>query len=805
MSCGHPVVVAVLSLLTLACLPALAITATPSVTLTSDPYGGDPLPVWPAEEFTLVAEGSCTYDTATQDRITSGELIVSAEYQWDEFPAVCDTSPAESDTETFHYMLQDCGKSQQVSVTYVVTLTESSTEYAWSFSATAALDITAQKLVVEIIQPTSVTFDAEAGEEITFEAKATVLPGEEEVTEECDWEWDFGDNSNPSTDNPAEHGYATGGFYVLSVTASYDGQEGSAEMRGAISDQPPAGCSASLYLSDPAGQKTASDISMVHLELGGNVNGMRTWMYDVQYRPKRTPEVQWGGVGWAYDANWNGVSFPTRESCDMIWNTLNTGYSQHNEEWEWRAICFPWYSWPDYYQGPNPPEGCFEVRKVFPVKNTSVHGDDHVLKFDPDHHGDCELTYSISHADPVPACAWAWPPPQPRLEWEVWGGQFIGGLGGNTTDVWQYYKDASMPKGIYTYLVTAEQRDKDFFYSWTGLMEEGMCKDTDKAPWAGASVSQLQVAVINDGVGPAIQVSVTYSAPGDADRVKLCVYSPDLVSRKAVWLGAGHDGTVRGGDGATLVFPIRSVPWSAAAGTWTAVLFGNETAAQGLSHRDYLPKPYVQAKGTAELWPKAYDVVGDETLDHLSDVMTAQGTPDANGSCYETNRGSVGAGAFRTAMSSYTIVYVNSHANAGIMDMGGSGDDHKLYGSGGTDDSTHDRYWICNGRSMGSCLLAYFSGCFTANTGFQTNGNLLAAATDRGVKCAVGFTEMIGDLPSWSFDAQCFRVALGGYSLGTALANAKVYILQQYGNYYGLDSYACTDDAVMLSPVRFVD
>ena len=43
------------------------------------------------------------------------------------------------------------------------------------------------------------------------------------------------------------------------------------------------------------------------------------------------------------------------------------------------------------------------MRWVCPANHTVVDGDEHVLKLDPDNHGDCELTYSISPADPVPA------------------------------------------------------------------------------------------------------------------------------------------------------------------------------------------------------------------------------------------------------------------------------------------------------------------------------------------------------------------------------------------------------------------
>ena len=381
----------------------------------------------------------------------------------------------------------------------------------------------------------------------------------------------------------------------------------------AVSDQIPPEGGASFYLIDPSNATVASDISTFHLELRGDTGTYKTWLYGIEYRKVTTPESQW----YAFEVH-PSLRFPR-----LAVDTLSSWFDSQDGFFEFQGHLLSSIGrGPVGYVGPDPPENCFVIRKTFRVKNTSVHGADHVLKFDPDNHGDCELNYEICHADPIPECDFAYPPPGPKLEWAIQGYESTGYLGGNQTDVWQHMKDANYSKGIYPYLVKADQKDTPFFYSWIGLLEHGMCSDTDKMQWYPASVSITSIEKLAGGrrrLGPA--VTLNCSVPGDADRVKVDLYSPDLELRKTVWLGADRDGRVRGGYSGTRQVAVRLSP-SAAAGTWTAIMGGWQTLTQGLDNRDYLPKPFVQAKGTGLVC----------TVCKLKSQQLVYNNPDAGGS-----------------------------------------------------------------------------------------------------------------------------------------------------------------------------
>ncbi len=59
------------------------------------------------------------------------------------------------------------------------------------------------------------------------------------VSASVGWNWDFGDGSQDSSDNPAEHQYDTGGTYIVTAAATYMGQEASSAT--AYSTAPDAG------------------------------------------------------------------------------------------------------------------------------------------------------------------------------------------------------------------------------------------------------------------------------------------------------------------------------------------------------------------------------------------------------------------------------------------------------------------------------------------------------------------------------------------------------------------------------------
>ncbi|MEN6644402.1 MAG: PKD domain-containing protein [Armatimonadia bacterium] len=99
----------------------------------------------------------------------------------------------------------------------------------------------AATITVEIIKPVDDQVVFDVGKEYDFEAVAFIegveLPGGE-VT----WDWDFGDGSAHSADNPAKHKFMACGKYRVTVTATYGGASqplagNSAGPRGTVATQ----------------------------------------------------------------------------------------------------------------------------------------------------------------------------------------------------------------------------------------------------------------------------------------------------------------------------------------------------------------------------------------------------------------------------------------------------------------------------------------------------------------------------------------------------------------------------------------
>jgi len=91
-----------------------------------------------------------------------------------------------------------------------------------------ALASAADALTVEIIEPPTDPFDVIAGQSYDFEAVA-YDNGQQLPPQQVNWEWDFGDGSDPDTDNPTEHTFTATGQYLVTVTAEYGGISAGAE------------------------------------------------------------------------------------------------------------------------------------------------------------------------------------------------------------------------------------------------------------------------------------------------------------------------------------------------------------------------------------------------------------------------------------------------------------------------------------------------------------------------------------------------------------------------------------------------
>lgn len=55
--------------------------------------------------------------------------------------------------------------------------------------------------------------------------EAVAYDGQQEITDQVSWSWNFDDGSAADTDNPTEHAYETAGDYTVTVTATWSAQQ----------------------------------------------------------------------------------------------------------------------------------------------------------------------------------------------------------------------------------------------------------------------------------------------------------------------------------------------------------------------------------------------------------------------------------------------------------------------------------------------------------------------------------------------------------------------------------------------------
>ncbi|MBM3498502.1 MAG: PKD domain-containing protein, partial [Armatimonadetes bacterium] len=105
-------------------------------------------------------------------------------------------------------------------------------------------------LTVEIVQPETDPFTSQVDNPAFFAAVAYV-DGQELPGGEVTWEWDFGDESAHSTDNPTTHVFETVGQFTVTVTATHAGQQGQDSATAIVEDRDPhpAGGTLSVYVA----------------------------------------------------------------------------------------------------------------------------------------------------------------------------------------------------------------------------------------------------------------------------------------------------------------------------------------------------------------------------------------------------------------------------------------------------------------------------------------------------------------------------------------------------------------------------
>ena len=192
-------------------------------------------------------------------------------------------------------------------------------------------------LTVEIVRPPTDPFQAEVGVAQTFEAVA-YMDGQELESGAVDWQWTFGDDSEPSPFNPTCHAYTEIGTFLATVTATYSGQQAHDTVTMQVEEgefeffaRPPWGDP----VETPEPQHFEHQVRrgteiVVRYGQDTMVNGVRFWM-----KPPASPpdELTWRCMG--------GPELTPRELPDgriewiYSWDTMEPVL---NADHEWKAV-----------------------------------------------------------------------------------------------------------------------------------------------------------------------------------------------------------------------------------------------------------------------------------------------------------------------------------------------------------------------------------------------------------------------------------------------------------------------------------
>jgi len=491
------------------------------------------------------------------------------------------------------------------------------------------------------------------------------------------------------------------------------------------------------------------------------------------------------------------------------WSTADVP-DMKNTAVDWRVV---------YYDDGDPPaehtEGDSWTRY-----NTVVHCPaDKVLKWDPYDEGNCDTNavFTIDHLD--------YGDPDWTVTVKIYnaGGGVIrtleqgGGFQiGENSVPWDgflepppYGPGGYAPKGLYTYTVEAVHTEGSPYWP------NEMCKDRDKA-----IAPELRVTAVNkvsfDVPDLVLVLDVDYEAlQAAAVEGRIAIYDPAFNKIAVHDVGPNGDGNVPQGYSDTERFELELA--AEQVGVFTAVFIGEQTAVAGLANRDELPKAARQGLGTVELWPGAYDVVGEGILfpGNIYGIAEHHDTPGTDGTRYEATVGAALAVDLREGMLCSAIVYANAHANCKVVDLADKqpGWDHCLRSDPWDGDDPlydspdDDMYFIEYKATLERLLFVFYDGCNSAGTyedPFPETG-IAQASLDKGADCVAGYLDEVSMLQTWTF-ADEFWLQTMQYGVSVAEAHTEAYD-RVYDTYFGLtggtESFAYSSGCMTLKPARY--
>ena len=715
---------------------------------------------------------------------------------------------------------------------YLVTVTATLGDATATASAWVLVSVT-PGLTVTIDAPSPSNYPVPPNQAATFHATA-LMDGVPLDDADVTWNWNFGDQTDPSADNPVSHTFADAGEYIVTVTATVGELSAQATLPAQVAG------AATANASDP--NQAASDLQSGHTQLFVIPAFVNDGVPSLGYSYGGGPVCDVVEVAVRCATNYSLVGFCCKDPTSSEWlpasstgyNYAPTGanYAEYRALWytnlgalnapvDWEAIISPYGPW-----GTGIP-----ITATFTPNNTVVTPrSGEVIRFDPDKTeglSSALIRWGFTHLDlgnmagqfsvGIEVCDIAgnpvWrqviPSLNPNASGDVlWSGQRnVGTPAGGT-----------VPKGIYTYRVVAchGALTMDELASPPAIWP---CSDWDKRETPGIHIvsdTTHQFTCSIDVPTLTVTATVPWAVNGPVANCAIDIYSPkDLKSRATIKLGSF---TGAASDTAHASFTIDKDE----VGAFTAVISACQTDADGLSNRDGKARQIAQRGATYELWPQAYDMSGlngdptshnwgtlpfPEAASAVADAVAKQGAGDGT-SHYAAALVPASAQLARADIAQCAVFFYCGHSHMNQLNPSGYFLHEVLYGNSTgseqpTDDPSSMQYYLSNmpPMSLRHCLFACFGGCEAA---WDVNqANLLTATIAQGATCAMGFKKIVTPGAAPCFWSAFWRYATHpGLNVWTAGFMALGDLWASAGDYYGYDSFEVRNP-VKLMPARF--
>ncbi|MBM3499332.1 MAG: hypothetical protein FJX74_11755 [Armatimonadetes bacterium] len=477
---------------------------------------------------------------------------------------------------------------------------------------------------VEIIVPPTDPFATEVDQPTDFAAVA-YIDGQELPSGEVTWEWDFGDASDPDSNNPTEHTFTETGQYIVEVTGTY-GQQQAQDVVAVLAQEAEGDPGFVLEITPP--DDVVCDIWEVRVTAPGTNQYTAVAVTEVWRREE--------GKAWEGFARSPATGDLPLE-CPLQFPALPNQTTEESRQWEG-----VWLTWNDqnfptelyvvlWCQGPGPQLAqsthrtnsvTAEPRNTVTKAWSNYTTQPQLLRYDPD---------SEDPGQQEPVVNWN----AIHRDWHFFANSHfhywveIYDLGGNLVKrvldyqpdpgegsyTWDGLTDLGQPppslaqRGLYTYLVRHEHRQGDIAPPpHGGCGRAGNCPTgCDKSDVL--TITDLSIANFTwprPGVPDRARIVVQYTLSAQANECRLEVYEPDLSQGEVLTPAGGSMPTTAGAHEEIVEFAVdRQQP-----GNYRLVLFAEETADQGLNNVDRLPRPALPKGQVVSIKPDAYCIYG---------------------------------------------------------------------------------------------------------------------------------------------------------------------------------------------------